>query len=67
MKFIRGLKAGLFRFGKNEEGAAGIEYAIIAGMIALALVAFIPGISGAITGMFGEIQTAVVTAAGTGG
>ena len=39
----------LLRFLKNNEGASGIEYALIAGMMAVAIAAFVPDISSAIT------------------
>ncbi|MHB2245907.1 Flp family type IVb pilin [Pseudomonas fitomaticsae] len=44
---------------KDTEGASGIEYAIIAGMVAVALAAFVTPISGAITTMFNTIQAAL--------
>ncbi|AZD52585.1 Flp family type IVb pilin [Pseudomonas chlororaphis] len=42
----------LLRFLKDNEGASGIEYALIAGMVAVAIAAFVPDISEAITGTF---------------
>ena len=47
---------------KDTEGASGIEYAIIAGMAAVALVAFMEPISGSITSIFNSIK-AVLPAA----
>ncbi|WP_323151800.1 Flp family type IVb pilin [Pseudomonas glycinae] len=44
---------------KDTEGASGIEYAIIAGMVAVALAAFVTPISNAITTMFNTIQAAL--------
>ncbi|MDI3358347.1 Flp family type IVb pilin [Pseudomonas sp. UYIF39] len=44
---------------KDTEGASGIEYALIAGMVAIALVAFVPTISAAITTMFTTIEGAL--------
>ena len=44
---------------KDTEGASGIEYAIIAGMVAVALAVFVTPISGAINTMFLAIQTAL--------
>ncbi|KAB0491795.1 Flp family type IVb pilin [Pseudomonas vancouverensis] len=44
---------------KDTEGASGIEYAIIAGMVAVALAAFVTPIKTAITTMFTTIKTAV--------
>lgn len=46
-------------FAKRTEGASGIEYAIIAGMVAVALVAFVPSISGAIKAMFNTITAGI--------
>lgn len=45
---------------KDTEGASGIEYAIVAGMAAVALVAFMAPISGAITGIFESIKALLV-------
>jgi len=45
---------------KDTEGASGIEYAIIAGMVAVALAAFVTPISNAVTAMFTTIQTALL-------
>lgn len=47
---------------KDTEGASGIEYAIIAGMAAVALAAFMTPISGSITSIFNSIK-AVLPAA----
>lgn len=44
---------------KDTEGASGIEYAIIAGMVAVALTVFVGPISGAISTMFTKIQGAL--------
>jgi pilus assembly protein Flp/PilA len=44
---------------KDTEGASGIEYAIIAGMVAIAIAAFVTPISAAITTMFTTIQNAL--------
>lgn len=46
-------------FVKRTEGASGIEYALIAGMVAVALVVFVPTISAAIGVMFTKIETAL--------
>lgn len=47
------------QFAKRTEGASGIEYAIIAAMVAIALAAFVTPISAAITTMFTTLKTAV--------
>ncbi|MBE0435836.1 MAG: Flp family type IVb pilin [Methylomicrobium sp.] len=49
-------------FLRDEEGASGIEYALVAAMVAIALVAFVPTISEAITSIFQGIETALTTA-----
>ncbi|UCR86887.1 Flp family type IVb pilin [Pseudomonas chlororaphis] len=49
----------LLRFLKNNEGASGIEYALIAGMVAVAIAAFVPDISSAITNTFTTLQGAL--------
>ena len=46
-------------FVKRTEGASGIEYAIIAAMVAIVLAAFVTPISGAISAMFTTIKDAV--------
>lgn len=58
------IKQSLAAFLKDEEGASGIEYALVAAMVAVALVAFVPTISTAITGIFTDIKDALETAAG---
>lgn len=57
------MKKWLFAFLRDEEGASGIEYALVAAMVAIALVAFVPGINAAITGIFEQIETALAPAA----
>ncbi|MBB2887963.1 MULTISPECIES: Flp family type IVb pilin [Pseudomonas] len=44
---------------KDTEGASGIEYAIIAGMVALALAAFVTPISTRVSAMFLTLQNAL--------
>ncbi|AIS15169.1 pilus assembly protein Flp/PilA [Pseudomonas chlororaphis] len=58
-QWITLLASRLLRFLKNNEGASGIEYALIAGMVAVAISAFVPGISEAITGTFTTLQAAL--------
>ncbi|MGF6704085.1 Flp family type IVb pilin [Pseudomonas frederiksbergensis] len=51
----------LFKYlAKDTEGASGIEYAIIAGMAAVALAVFMTPISEAVTDMFTVIKEALV-------
>ncbi|MCF8977743.1 MULTISPECIES: Flp family type IVb pilin [Pseudomonas syringae group] len=46
-------------FIKDKEAASGIEYALLAAMVAVALVAFVPTISGKLSTMFTSIQNAL--------
>lgn len=46
----------IIRFVKDEEGASGIEYALIAVMVAVVIATFVPGIRSAITGTFTDVQ-----------
>ena len=57
------MKKWLSAFIRDEEGASGIEYALVAAMVAVALVAFVPDINKAITGIFKSIESALTTAA----
>jgi pilus assembly protein Flp/PilA len=63
---VEKMKKWLSAFLKDEEGASGIEYALVAAMVAVALVAFVPTIRGAIAGIFGQIEGAL-GAGGAGG
>lgn len=53
------IKQNLHKFIRDEEGASGIEYALVAAMVAVALVTFVPTISTAIGDVFTSIQTAL--------
>lgn len=56
LKFI---KNTVMQFLHNEEGASGIEYALIAAMVAVAIVLFVPGVNEAVQGIFQGIQDAL--------
>jgi pilus assembly protein Flp/PilA len=56
--------AAIQRFLNDEEGASGIEYAMIAGMVAVVLAASSGDIRTAITTIFENVTTALQTAAG---
>ncbi|MNZ12289.1 Flp/Fap pilin component [compost metagenome] len=58
---LKSLMQKVKRFFKAEDGASGIEYAIIAAMVAVVLAGFVgtTGISGKITTMFTTIQGAL--------
>ncbi len=55
----------LLDFLIDEEGASAIEYALIAAMVAIALVAFVTPIREAITGIFTSIQGALTSSTPT--
>lgn len=63
---VEKMKKWLSAFLKDEEGASGIEYALVAAMVAIALVAFVGPVRDAITGIFTSIQGAL-DGASTGG
>lgn len=52
-------KAGIVDFIRDEEGASAIEYALIAAMVAIALVAFVTPVRTAVTAIFQQIQDAL--------
>ena len=58
MKVIAHIKA----FLKDEQGASGIEYALIAGMAALALTTFSTDIRTNLEGIFGRVSGKLATA-----
>jgi pilus assembly protein Flp/PilA len=53
------IKTVILNFLNDEEGASAIEYALIAAMVAIALVAFVDPINLAIKGIFTSIQNAL--------
>ena len=56
---MENIKKKLVEFYRDEEGASAIEYALIAAMVAVALVAFVDPINEAVTDMFQGIQDAL--------
>lgn len=58
---MRDIKTKLVDFLRDEEGASGIEYALIAAMVAVVLVTFISPIRTAVGTIFTSIQTALTT------
>lgn len=56
---MRDIKKKLVAFYRDEEGASAIEYALIAAMVAVALVAFVDPINAAVRAIFNQIQTAL--------
>lgn len=53
------VKTVILNFLRDEEGASAIEYALIAAMVAIALVAFVQPINTAITAIFNDILGAL--------
>lgn len=53
---LKSVKNQIIAFLQDEEGASGIEYALVAAMVAVALVAFVPQVSDAIGEIFGAIR-----------
>lgn len=49
------------RFMNDESGATAIEYGLIAAAMGLMLVAVMPALSGAISGVFGALTSGVAT------
>jgi pilus assembly protein Flp/PilA len=51
------MAAGLFwDFAKDDRGATAIEYGLIAGLIAVGIIAALTAFGGSMTGMFNNIQ-----------
>jgi len=51
-------------FAQRTEGASGIEYALIAGMVAVAIITFVTPIKTAVTSIFQAISTELTSVAG---
>lgn len=51
-------------FEQRTEGASGIEYALIAGMVAVAIITFVTPIKTAVTSIFQAISTELTSVAG---
>jgi pilus assembly protein Flp/PilA len=50
-------------FWRDEEGQDLVEYALLIALVAIAAIAFIPGLTGAIQSVFGRIAAALGAAA----
>lgn len=61
------MKTKLLQFLRDEEGASAIEYALVAAMVAVALIAFVEPINTAIKNIFTSIQNALTGTTGAGG
>ncbi|MCL7421798.1 MAG: Flp family type IVb pilin [Methylobacter sp.] len=60
------MKKWLSAFLRDEEGASGIEYALVAAMVAIALVTFIEPINQAVGRIFSDIKETLEKASPTG-
>ncbi len=55
------IKTAVLKLWRDEEGASGIEYALIAAMVAIILASFVSPISGKIKDIFNAIRDALIT------
>ncbi|MNT91235.1 Flp/Fap pilin component [compost metagenome] len=55
------IKSAILKFWRDEEGASGIEYALIAAMVAIILATFVTPISGKIKDIFTAISNALIS------
>ncbi|WP_293780038.1 Flp family type IVb pilin [uncultured Oxalicibacterium sp.] len=61
------MKTQIIKFLKDEEGATAIEYGLIAGIIAVAIIASLGNVRTELDNLFGRIVTALKNAGSTGG
>ncbi|MCH1880663.1 Flp family type IVb pilin [Alcaligenes ammonioxydans] len=57
------MKTQLQQFWKDEDGATAIEYGLIAGLIAVAIIGVLGTLSGDLKGLFTRISTELTSAA----
>jgi pilus assembly protein Flp/PilA len=50
----------IIRFVKGDEGADLIEYALLAGLIAVACIGTLKTVGGSIKGLFDKVNTAII-------
>jgi len=60
------MKSCLRRFWKQTEGQDLVEYALMAGFVALAAAALMPNVTTSISTIFSKINSLLSSAAGTG-
>ena len=53
-------------FAQRTDGASGIEYALIAGMVAVAIITFVSPIKESVTAIFSSISEELGNVSGTG-
>lgn len=61
--FMKNLYNGIRKFVQDEEGATAVEYGMIVGLIAVAIIAFVGEIGVTLAGMFEDISTCLTTPA----
>ncbi len=54
-------RSALSRFRADESGATAVEYGLLLGLLALAIVGILTGLSGAINGAFAKAKDAIGT------
>lgn len=59
--------AGLIKFLTDESGATAIEYSLILGLVVLAIVGSIEGLSGSLSNMYFFVSSSVTGAVNGGG
>lgn len=59
------MKAALMKFWKEEDGATAIEYGLIAGLIAVAVIGALTALGTDLTTMFTAVSTALTPGDGT--
>lgn len=59
---LKSLSRLVIDFIKDEEGASGIEYALVAAMVAIGIISFVTPVREAIVGIFTQIQTELAPA-----
>ncbi len=57
------MKSLFARFAKDESGATAIEYGLIAGLVAVGIIAALTTLEGSLTGIFSDISAALDSAA----
>ena len=63
---IANMKSAVVNFLRDEEGASGIEYALIVAMVAVVIVAFVTPVGNAVKGMFEDLVEKLSGSSGTG-
>lgn len=61
---VKFCKSALKKFKRDESGATAIEYGLIAGLIAVVIIAAVSGIGGQLKTKFEAIETSLKPAAG---